>query len=100
MGIDHQVIAEHGVVSAQTAAQMAERSRQRLGVQVGLGFTGVAGPDSLEGQPAGTVWVGLAISGQPTTTRLLHLGAYRGRQAVRQRSVQAGLQMLYRALQK
>lgn len=100
LGIDHQVIAEHGVVSAQTAAQMAERSRQRLGVQVGLGFTGVAGPDRLEGQPAGTVWVGLAISGQPTTTRLFHLGAYRGRQPVRRRSVQAGLQMLYRALQK
>ena len=100
LGIDPRIIAKHGVVSAQTAAQMAEKSRNKLGVQVGLGFTGVAGPDDLEGQPAGTVWVGLAITGQPTTTRLLHLGAYRGRQAVRRQSVQAGLQMLYRALQK
>ena len=100
LGIDHQVIAEHGVVSAQTAAQMAEKSRDKLGVDVGLGFTGVAGPDSLEGQPAGTVWVGLAIAGRPTTTKLLHLGAYRGRQAVRRQSVQAGLQMLYQALSK
>lgn len=98
LGIAHQVIAKHGVVSAQTAAQMAEKSRTKLGVNVGLGFTGVAGPDSLEGQPAGTVWIGLAIAGKPTKTKLLHLGAYRGRQAVRRQSVQAGLQMLYQAL--
>lgn len=100
LGIDPQIIEKHGVVSAETAAQMAEKSREKLGANVGLGFTGVAGPDSLEGQPAGTVWVGLAIAGRPTQTKLCHLGAYRGRQAVRQRSVQAGLQMLYQALIK
>lgn len=98
LGIDHQVIARHGVVSSQTAAQMAEKSRQRLGVEVGLGFTGVAGPDPLEGQPAGTVWLGLSIKGKPTITKLLHIGAYRGRQEIRRWSVQAGLQMLYHAL--
>lgn len=100
LGINPQIIEKHGVVSAETAAQMAEKSREKLGVDVGLGFTGVAGPDSLEGQPAGTVWIGLAIAGQPTQTKLSHLGAYRGRQAVRQRSVQTGLQMLYQALTK
>ena len=100
LGIDPQLIEKHGVVSAETAAQMAEKSRGKLGVDVGLGFTGVAGPDSLEGQPAGTVWIGLAIAGRPTQTRLCRFGAYRGRQAIRQRSVQTGLQMLYRALIK
>lgn len=100
LGIDPEVIEKNGVVSAATAAQMAEKSREKLNVAIGLGFTGVAGPDSLEGQPAGTVWIGLAIEGQPTQTKLCHLGAYRGRQAVRRQSVQAGLQMLYQALIK
>lgn len=100
LGIDPQIIEKHGVVSAETAAQMAEKSREKLGADVGLGFTGVAGPDSLEGQPAGTVWIGLAMAGQPTQTKLCHLGSYRGRQAIRQRSVQTGLQMLYQTLTK
>ncbi|WP_267200923.1 competence/damage-inducible protein A [Limosilactobacillus kribbianus] len=100
LGIDPQLIERYGVVSSQTAAQMAEKSRQRLGVAVGIGFTGVAGPDSLEGQPAGTVWVGLSIQGQATMTRQLHLGAYVGRQQIRRQSVQHGLQMIYHALQK
>lgn len=100
LGIDPQLIDQYGVVSSQTAAQMAEKSRQRLGVAIGIGFTGVAGPDPLEGQPAGTVWVGLAVPGQPTVTRQLHLGAYVGRQQIRRQSVQHGLQMIYHALQK
>ncbi|WP_373841861.1 competence/damage-inducible protein A [Limosilactobacillus sp.] len=100
LGIDQRLIEQYGVVSAQTAAQMAERSRQRMGVDVGIGFTGVAGPDTLEGQPAGTVWVGLALPGQTTITRQLHLGAYVGRQEIRRQSVQYGLQMIYQALRK
>ncbi|WP_242362632.1 competence/damage-inducible protein A [Limosilactobacillus antri] len=99
LGIDPAVIAGHGVVSAQTAAQMAEKSRERLDADFGLSFTGVAGPDDLEGQPAGTVWLGLARRGQPSQTRELHLAAYLGRQEIRNLSVQYGLQMAFRALQ-
>lgn len=98
--IDPTIINQFGVVSAQTAAAMAERSRQQLGVEIGLGFTGVAGPDALEGHPAGEVWIGLAIAGQPVRTRQLHLDAHAGRQAVRLQTVQYGLQMIYQALVK
>lgn len=98
--IDSQVIDQYGVVSSQTAAAMARNSREQLQVDVGLGFTGVAGPDSLEGHPAGDVWIGLAIAGRPVETHELHLAAYTGRQSIREQAVQYGLQMVYRALQK
>lgn len=77
---------------------MAEKSRQQLNADFGLAFTGVAGPETLEGQPAGTVWLGLAQKGQPVQTKELHLAPYIGRQAIRNLSVQYGLQMVYQAL--
>jgi len=37
-----------------------------LSADVGISFTGVAGPEELEGQPVGTVYIGIAIKGRPT----------------------------------
>jgi PncC family amidohydrolase len=48
------------VVSGECAVQMATGVRALLGVDWALATTGVAGPDSQEGQPPGTVFVGLA----------------------------------------
>jgi nicotinamide-nucleotide amidase len=48
------------VISADCALQMAIGARDLLGVDWALSTTGVAGPDLQEGQPAGTVFVGLA----------------------------------------
>lgn len=98
LGIAPEVIDQHGVVSAETAQAMAEKSRGKLDADFGLAFTGVAGPDALEGQVAGTVWLGLAIRGQQTQTKLLHLAEYSGRQEIRNLSVQYGLQMVYQQL--
>jgi len=66
------VTAEH-VVSAECAKEMAEGARRVLGADVGISVTGVAGPDSQDGAPVGTVWFGLALPGLPVeavTTRL------------------------------
>lgn len=53
-------LQEHGVVSSFTAEKMAEQSRLLTDADFGIGLTGVAGPDELEGQPAGTVFIALA----------------------------------------
>jgi nicotinamide-nucleotide amidase len=45
LGVPPAVLAEHGAVSAETAAAMAEGVRDRLGVGVGVAVTGIAGPD-------------------------------------------------------
>ncbi|MGH9187071.1 MAG: competence/damage-inducible protein A [Acidimicrobiales bacterium] len=59
------------VVSAEAAAAMADGARRVLGADVGLAVTGVAGPTEQDGQPVGTVFVGLALpSGETDTTRL------------------------------
>ncbi len=44
LGVSPDVLSEHGAVSAETAAAMAHGVRERLGVDVGLAVTGVAGP--------------------------------------------------------
>ncbi|MEX2294636.1 MAG: competence/damage-inducible protein A [Acidimicrobiales bacterium] len=49
------------VVSEAAAMAMADGVRRLLGADVGLSTTGVAGPTEQEGQPPGTVWLGLAI---------------------------------------
>ena len=66
------VTAPH-VVGEECAREMAEAARRVLGSDVGIAATGVAGPEELDGQPAGTVWFGLAIEGHPSeavSTRL------------------------------
>ena len=58
--ISEQELKEHGVVSEFTARKMAEQARLKTQSEYGVSLTGVAGPDSLEGHPAGTVFIGLA----------------------------------------
>ena len=58
--IVEQELKEHGVVSEFTARKMAEQARIKTKSDYGVSLTGVAGPDSLEGHPAGTVFIGLA----------------------------------------
>ena len=60
LDISEQELKEHGVVSEFTARKMAEQARLKTLSDYGVSLTGVAGPDSLEGHPAGTVFIGLA----------------------------------------
>jgi nicotinamide-nucleotide amidase len=53
------------VVSEQCAREMADGVRRLLGADVGIATTGVAGPDELEGEPVGTVVLGIAVAGNP-----------------------------------
>ncbi|HEN7272153.1 TPA: competence/damage-inducible protein A [Streptococcus agalactiae] len=59
-GIPKKKLQEYGVVSHFTAEAMAQQARQLLKADFGIGLTGVAGPDELEGYPAGTVFIGIA----------------------------------------
>ena len=62
---------EHGpVVSERAAMQMASGAQRVLGASVGLALTGVAGPDEQDGEPVGTLCVGVAFpNGQTFSTR-------------------------------
>ncbi|MFC3932600.1 competence/damage-inducible protein A [Streptococcus dentapri] len=75
----------HGVVSDYTAQQMAASARIKTGADLAVSLTGVAGPDSLEGQPAGTVFIGLATQNEIASHQVKISG--RSRSDVRQIAV-------------
>jgi competence/damage-inducible protein CinA-like protein len=58
-------VTTESVVSSECARQLAQAARRVFGTDVGLGVTGVAGPEEQEGQPAGTVFFGLAVGEDP-----------------------------------
>ncbi len=84
------------VVSEAAALQMAQGARRVLGADVGLAVTGVAGPDVQDGQPVGTLCVGIALpdgTSFATTSMLPGL-----RDQMRQFSVITALDFLRRHL--
>ncbi len=60
LGVDADLLAEHGAVDAQVARQMALGAVRTLGADVGIATTGVAGPDPQDGQPVGRVHIAVA----------------------------------------
>ena len=66
-----EVIERFGVVSVETACAMAEGTRKRLGVDIAVSTTGVAGPDGgTEDCPVGTVCVGVSTADGTSAVRL------------------------------
>jgi nicotinamide-nucleotide amidase len=95
-GIDPDVVEEFGVISPETATEMANAARVRLGTDYGVGITGVAGPDPQEGKSPGTVHV--AVAGPGGAMGNLSMSMNQGRQAVKRRAVTTALLLLRRAL--
>lgn len=91
LGVDADLLARHGAVQAQVAAQMAGGVRERLGATWGLATTGVAGPDPQDGRPPGTVFVGLA---GPDGVRTVNFVLTGDRAQVRGATVDAALALL------
>ena len=91
-GLDPSLIREHGVVSPDVARDMARACRESMNADIGIGITGVAGPNELEGQPVGTVHMGFSHRwGEHHLTRRF-LGQ---RALIKQRAVvQAQLELL------
>jgi nicotinamide-nucleotide amidase len=83
------------VVSAEAAGQMAVGAARVLGADVGLALTGVAGPDEQDGQPVGTLHVGLFMAGTVSTATFRLPGQ---REQMRQFSVINSLDVLRKAL--
>jgi nicotinamide-nucleotide amidase len=89
-------VEQHGAVSPETAAELARGVRERLGATWGVATTGVAGPDEQEGQPVGTLHIGLS-GPDGTRTRSLRVPAA-DRAHVRMLSVVLALDVLRRSL--
>ncbi|MCP0887725.1 competence/damage-inducible protein A [Ligilactobacillus sp. WILCCON 0076] len=85
LDIPQTIIDTKGVVSEATAIWMAKQAKAKLKTDIGVSFTGVAGPESLEGQPAGTVWIGIAFKDRPVVAYEYRFS--RSRKFVQERAV-------------
>ncbi|WP_066173176.1 competence/damage-inducible protein A [Bacillus marinisedimentorum] len=92
------VLKSDGAVSEACAASMAENVRLKMGSDIGISFTGNAGPSGSEGKPAGLAYVGIARSGRPALVHELKLAGTR--EMVRSRTVKHGLFELIQELKK
>lgn len=92
LGVPGPVLAAHGAVSAQVALAMAEGARERLGADLGVGITGIAGPDGgSDEKPVGLVYVTVAGLGAPVVRRFLWHG---DRAENKRASAEAALELL------
>lgn len=95
LDVPADLLAAHGAVHPEVARLMAEGVRRRLGADVGLATTGVAGPDPQDGQPPGTVHVAV-VTPRSTHGRSLLLPGDRAQ--VRSAAVAAVLELAHVAL--
>ncbi len=96
LGVDAALIASDGAVSERVAAQMATGACARIGADIAIALTGVAGPGGgSEDKPVGTVWIGVAIAGDVKTVRNVFVG---DREEIRFRAAQFALDLVRRAL--
>ena len=82
LGINRDMIEDIGAVSYEVAEEMAENVRRIIGTDIGIGVTGLAGPDGDGVHKVGTVFVSMATAEQ-TWVKELHLGEYRTRSFIR-----------------
>ncbi|HIW92160.1 MAG TPA: nicotinamide-nucleotide amidohydrolase family protein [Candidatus Corynebacterium avicola] len=106
-GVDADLLDRVGPVHPDVAAQLAQGAARVCGADLGVGVTGVAGPDAQDGHPVGEVYIAVCVAAQgerpgPGTTvhRLddtwrARAGAVGTREAIREHTTLRALELLY-----
>jgi nicotinamide-nucleotide amidase len=96
-GVPPELIEQHGAVSGEVAQALADGARSRLGADVGVGVTGVAGPGGgSEEKPVGLVCLSIATDAAEHLTRSVHLPGTRA--DIRDRATTVAMHLVRRAL--
>jgi nicotinamide-nucleotide amidase len=96
LGVPEEMLKAHGAVSEPVAKAMAEGIRSRSGVDIGIGVTGIAGPDGGTAEkPVGMVCVAASSAGREAIRTFRFVG---GREMVKFQASQAALDMVRRML--
>lgn len=96
LGVSKETIQNKGTVSEECALEMAEQVSSKLDADIGISFTGVAGPDEVEGKSVGTVYIALTTSnGEKKVEKFIFSG---DRNAIRRRATLKGLEIVFHFL--
>lgn len=96
LDVSKNTLSIHGAVSEPCAKELAENVRDKFESDIGISFTGAAGPGPHEGKDEGTIWIGIARKGMDTKTFLLNLAGTRN--GNRERTVKYGCYFLLKEL--
>jgi nicotinamide-nucleotide amidase len=96
-GVPAELIESYGAVSAEVGRALADGARSRLGADVGVGVTGIAGPGGgSQEKPVGLVWLTVSGPGEHELTRSVNLPG--GRADIRDRATSVAMHMIRRTL--
>ena len=96
-GVPAELIEQHGAVSAEVAEALAQGARAKLGADVGVGVTGIAGPGGgTEEKPVGLVWLSVVTADGELLTRSINLPGSRA--DIRDRTTTVAMHLIRRAL--
>lgn len=98
LNVPRDVLNREGAISSTCAQIMAENVRDLLKADIGISFTGVAGPAKSENKEVGTVFIGIAFQNKPTIVYPLNLVG--SRKAIRQSSANYGFYYLLKHIKK
>lgn len=94
--VSPHTISKKGVVSRECALEMATNIRQLMGANIGISFTGVAGPTSIEGEQVGTVYIAISSdTGEEEVQKFIFQG---DRDTIRRRATIKGFEILFNYL--
>lgn len=97
LGVSAELINKEGTVSEACARELAKNVAKKLDANIGISFTGVAGPDKVEGKDVGTVFIGIYINGLEEVHEFKFLGE---REDIRYRTTIKGFELIYNLLTK
>lgn len=96
--IPREVLTSEGAISSICAEKMAEHVREVMNTDIGISFTGVAGPSKSEDKEVGTVFIGISIKGEETVIYPLNLTG--SRDTIRKNTANYGFYYLLKHLKK
>ncbi|MFC4023081.1 competence/damage-inducible protein A [Oceanobacillus longus] len=96
LGVSEETIQNKGTVSEECAHEMSENVRKLLRSDIGISFTGIAGPTPTEGKPVGKVYISISdVNGYQKVEEFLFTGS---RSSIRKRASLKGLEIIYNYL--